>query len=617
MNGDQSFSNQNDLSRDEHQLSGKLSSLNQVLGGLKELLQKRDGEAQSFQEEYHREKTGIKETVTSLQASLDEVILNSKDYQSRIVELESKESSIDEEQLKEQLGRLELRVEQNGLSLEETKSNFLSSLEKFQVEYREWSSQWADERSKLVRDSGQLYERLDMLFKSLENLKASLGEIHKTDEEQWQQLREEVAQNAESLKGDLEERFQKIEGQQDLKRNEISELKELQLKFAESEDSKQAQLEQKFQSIEGRIDNQIENITDELGSFNLKFEQSQQKGESLERKLENFDQEIQALKESVHEDRVSDKCNFEDLKNEVAQIQKETELFKGMHDQLLEQQDQVKSNFSSNIEGIEASIESNRTLSENLNQTFESFQNDVASKTEKIDSSIESLNEHAKGIEDKRIEDIEQFRKQQREFETVKNDLSTKENELKDSKHEIRLLNNRLNEWQQSQKRERMLSYVSMAAVFVLSISISSTFINQEVSHEVPYALSSQSVESSAAEMKTPVIEEEEIAQEETSQEVVSEIPEVEEQVATADVVDETPVPQIKPAFSKVQSEMEVQKPEVVDVKVLEYVVQKDDSLWVIAKKHYGKGYLSKKIMNDNKLKSSSIKPGDVLRIFL
>ena len=45
------------------------------------------------------------------------------------------------------------------------------------------------------------------------------------------------------------------------------------------------------------------------------------------------------------------------------------------------------------------------------------------------------------------------------------------------------------------------------------------------------------------------------------------------------------------------------------------YIVQKNDTLWGIAKKYYGKGMMYTKIMKDNNLTSTTIKPGQMLII--
>jgi nucleoid-associated protein YgaU len=68
--------------------------------------------------------------------------------------------------------------------------------------------------------------------------------------------------------------------------------------------------------------------------------------------------------------------------------------------------------------------------------------------------------------------------------------------------------------------------------------------------------------------------------------------------------------PRVETAFAKTEETSRERKS-------IEYIVKKNDNLWGIAQRFYKKGHLNKKIIEDNKLGSPHIKPGDVLRIYL
>jgi nucleoid-associated protein YgaU len=168
------------------------------------------------------------------------------------------------------------------------------------------------------------------------------------------------------------------------------------------------------------------------------------------------------------------------------------------------------------------------------------------------------------------------------------------------------------------------MMFTGIAAVLLLSVGLS-TLMMPDPSLATMSGIPTQALSQSTAEPVEPTQSEDWIALDApalNAPEPVVEAPVVEPAVAQQEADFSLDVPEVAPAVTSSfalqrtnESSTSAQEAEKV-----EYTVQEGDSLWKIAKEHRGQGGMMERIeriKRDNALDVDSLKPGQVLSIYL
>jgi nucleoid-associated protein YgaU len=221
-------------------------------------------------------------------------------------------------------------------------------------------------------------------------------------------------------------------------------------------------------------------------------------------------------------------------------------------------------------------------------------------------------------------EEITDLKKRQDQVVNLRQDLEESRGENAELRKSLRELNSNVYDLQAQSQSQKKMMFTGIAAVLLLSVGLS-TLMMPDPSLATMSGIPTQALSQSTAEPVEPTQSEDWIALDApalNAPEPVVEAPVVEPAVAQQEADFSLDAPEVAPAVTSSfalqrtnESSTSAQEAEKV-----EYTVQEGDSLWKIAKEHRGQGGMMERIeriKRDNALDVDSLKPGQVLSIYL
>jgi len=459
--------------------------------------------------------------------------------------------------------------------------------------------------------------------------------------------------NSETQKQITESEEQQI----NLLNNQSSEINNLQIRIDESIEN-QANL---LNKINSETQEQIE-LREKL-EFTAEEQLLQQKGlkegsskiSILLSRIEGLEKELQNSNDNINNDQMIIKSNFEDIGDKSEQLSfmmQDISQELNTHKETITQKSGIN---EESIVGLQEKMSSiiveKNNLYSMLEKSKEDFKNQNIKLTQDIESAVKKTEEEYKDAVKKteeeykdeniklsnrisemqnksetalqiKSEELNELGKKYSDLQSMRNTLETNISDIKDARDDHQLFSNRLDGWMNMQEKKHKFS--SAATVAVLFLIGCFAFFNQQNSevqtmNNIPENIAIENSDETHLNIEDSevIVDSADVMDETLNDDIVSEedtiastaIDEGLEDTNTAAIeLDQTP--RVETAFAKTEETSRERKS-------IEYIVKKNDNLWGIAQRFYKKGHLNKKIIEDNKLGSPHIKPGDVLRIYL
>ncbi|MBF0196433.1 MAG: LysM peptidoglycan-binding domain-containing protein [Planctomycetes bacterium] len=557
----------------------------------------------------------LTQTLTALRALLEAGDARSdKDIQALRIEL----SSITKDLKEEFQGGLESVQEAVELSLKNVSEEVAYSSEELQVQWRE--------------SQGEVNEILTSLGDEVHQAQSAMREEMSTLQSA---LESELDAGVSTIGSEFKEKIQL------LKTENIAQQEQLSQKIGglEAADKQSVERLAKLETKSYEFAEELMLVQEKVESHDALFEEQQGLGEKINQQSAYFSEQITEIKAGSHQIRQTLLTKMGDFQRSLnASTQEQTEKisreilaeFAGLKSGLDEQEqklskmqvyvgeakDDLLKGLNANADDIQQLKCRTEFLGEELEQSKERFEKSIESKAEQFSV---SLVETKSGMESSKEEWSKlQGKVQEGELSLreLRDELQNKDNAIISSRHEMDLIKNRFVELKQSQRKQLMTFSGAAAFLFVgFMISLVNSSLpsaqssdlrvsDASVNYEEPVYENNLETEALDVPDTTDLIAGQDV---EPQDEIVAEVIETEFEfdLESTDVVTPAAAPAVLEDNSQANSE------------VVEYVVRKNDSLWKIAEKYYGKGYKHNKIVQDNQLERADIKPGDILRIYL
>jgi hypothetical protein len=343
--------------------------------------------------------------------------------------------------------------------------------------------------------------------------------------------------------------------------------------------------------------------------INSNFNNITEKSEQLSAMMQDISEELNTHKEAIYEKSGSNEQSIVGLQEKMTNMIVE------------------KDRLYSIIENSKSELkDQNDKLSQDFEVAVKKTEEDLKSENLKINNKISDMQNKSESALQAKSDELNELGKKYTDLHSMRNTIDTNIGEIKDARDDHQLLSNRLDGWMNIQeKKYKMTSLVTAAAILLIGVfaifngddTVQTTDINAgladigkiDQTNELAIEDDEVVVDSGTA-ITDDGIEEDSIIS--SDEDIVTGMV-GEEEVAMVDEPETTAsenTARVETAFAKAEQIIE-------EKKSIDYIVKKDDNLWRIAKRFYKKGHFNKKIIEDNKLNSPEIKPGDVLRIYL
>lgn len=639
-------------------LSQRLDALNGILGGIRTVLMENEQQVDQLRQKgelLHRDMEGLRYFVQTGEVSADP---QSEGLSTRITEMNdllgqlredlSRQTSDEESRYLETMEKVE-GIER-GQSAFGARFEALENVEMPQLEIPAelWERLGAAESSiGSMRSYGENLEsckgRLESLESERESLRAELSEAagklessfdesresSRGLEESVSRLEEEVHRlesrmvgDVQGLSGRLDQSFSRLSGTEEMLRSAFERL-----------DSNKLDLEGLFQgrdesktAMEG-LDRSIAMMRADLESMNQNIESLGMKGVYHEEQTRQIQEDVQELKveaDTLHASLVDAMESLKEQSEKVSALQCEMGEATQMREELQTQVSGNRTEIESAVDGLRFEISGIREeIHRVLQQQGEietNFQRTTDLKVEGVSKALTLAKEDLEGERNRMGEDLEALKKGQRELGDLKGAVEEREKDSRESRQDIHRLKDSLEILRGDFRKQKIFGgALAACAVAGFAVVLSLGSAPQEIDEIVAPAMAEVT---EVQEDWIPL--EEEAPAEGTALEgdvfaSLEQAFEEETSLEEAEVVVETEAPAqfVTTAFAP----SEVEEEAVPDAsKVVDYVVQDGESLWTIARKHRTEQPLMErieKIKEDNSLNSPTIRPGQVLRIFL
>ena len=523
-------------------------------------------------------------------------------------------------------------------------------------ECRERLAQLETEGESLRGEISGVTEKVGSSFSDDRESRQALEEAVARMEEETQQLESRLVAEVKGLDGRMDQSFARLSGAEEMLRTAFDRL-----------DSNKQDLEGLFQgrdeaksALDG-VDRSISMIRADLESANQNVESLGMKGVYHEEQTRQVQENVQELKAEAEAMKASLDGVIESLKEQsekVSSLQCEMGEATEIREELQTQVSGNRSDFESSLEGLQAQVSGDRS---DFGSSVEALQTQVSGDRSKVESSVEGLNfelsgireeiqrvreqqgelessfqqrtdqkvegvskaltiakDHLEGERHKMTEDLESLKKGQRELGDLKGAVEDREKDSRQTHQEIHRLKDHIEGLRGDLGRQKMIG-VAIAACAVVGFAFILTLGNgtQEIDEMVAPPVT---VVPEVQENWIPLEEETAAVGEALEGDTFASLEQAFEDEAVemaSEPADVEPTAQfVTTAFAPSEVEEEASD----DSKIVDYVVQDGESLWTIARKHKTPQPLMErieKIKEDNSLDSQTIRPGQVLRIFL
>lgn len=592
-----------------------------------EIAESKSGESQTTQDEMRNEFNQLidnyrQSTTENIQAlsqhsaqqvsGLKSLTTSLEELQRRVESNESKLNSNPQDELRLEFKEL---IEQNQLSssknIDDVSQNTLQIEGQMSILKEQFDGTIKELRVRLSENEAKLN---DDLFDDLrDELKHLVEQYHMASSNEIKEL----TQNSSEIKSVQQRLFDELQGrlnnlQSDINSTQVG-MEHMRHQIGEQEES---------------LENSMAVMKRESNEVNERNERTLDRVSRatpiLEQQISSALQDIQGLREQF-ENSESRAHQFE---NEITQLK---EVLNTLREETGSFQHKMFEDFKLSNDTLAQQLHARATgLETDLQRDHEALKTMTNTVKEEMGEKLTAAKDHLLVLH-KEIEDLnEGITAEGTRIKEMKLEHEQSSKETKDNKNEIRLINNRINEYQNAQNKKFLVAALVLFAVGLIYPLIPSsnsqppanennnqmvakvdtpttnnaaTVAEVDTFTEPPISLDDNDLLSSDGE-ETDNGDELFVTEEFTSEE--SDTFELE------DTSDRARITEV--AFARTEESTEA--PEEPEVQYVEYVVKKGESLWTIAKKHYKNPLMYKKIQADNKMSSSDIKPGVTLRIY-
>lgn len=442
---------------------------------------------------------------------------------------------------------------------------------------------------------------------------------------------EATQQQINDIKGqgeDLHNRINTSSAQIDYLQNNLNgvgtQLDELKHKLSEvtsNTDSLKANFEE-AQQKQVQTTHDLDHQRVQRESLESLLQEEKAKNETLHQKVNTLEQDLQFIRENLSQGQM-------ETKNEFKTVFEKSDHISLMLDEVVSDLKDYKDTlgeknnaYDQGLDRLQGNVSELFSEKENLFEIINSNQAEYLDQSMSINKKIDDMKKKSELALQVKSDELNELGKKYDNLNSMKNTIETNVNDIKDTKDAQHLFTNRVENWIRSQEKFKKSSIYATAAVAMVglfSLIIGVNGPSTEQPQMVENIIEAEPVQAEMSIADADLEIEDNLSSDEFTEvdtvadtELSSEEPvQVEEEVAQVPVEEE-----VAPQTATVQPAINVE-PQVQEKKAIEYIVQKNDNLWGIAKKVYGKGHLSSKIIKDNNLGSADIRPGDVLRISL
>jgi chromosome segregation ATPase len=654
-------------------LSQRLDALNGILGGIRNSLMENEQQMDQLQKKgdlLYRDMEGLRYVVqtgetpenpeseglstritemNNLLGSLKgDLTQQTSDEESRYLETMEKVEEIEQGQgaLKERFTMLEgvepphVEIPAELWSRLGDAESTLGSMSSFGVaiqECRERLGQIEEERDSLKVELSEATAKVSSSSDESRGAHQVLEETVTNLEEEAHRLESRLVGEVQGLSGRLEQSFARISGTEEMIRSAFERLdankQDLEGLYLVRDEVKNA--------LDG-VDRSISMIRADLESNNQNLESLGMKGVYHEEQTRQIQEDVLGMKEGAETLKADLKEAAESLQVQAESLKVQTESLQGqtervsslqcemgeaaeMRGELQTQISSSRTEMESGIEGLKFELSGIR---DEINQLLQqqgdlesSFQRTTDQKVEGVSKALTLAKDHLEGERNKMSEDLESLRKGQRELGDLKGAVEDREKESRDARQEINRLKDHLEVVRGDLGRQRLFGGALAAcavAGFALLLTFGSSSDDMEIKEMVgPAVAAVPAVQENWIPLEDDTATEGEALEEDVFASLEEAFEEETGEMSEEVIATEATSQFVTTAFAPSEPEEEA----VPDAsKVVDYVVQDGESLWTIARKHRTEKPLMErieKIKEDNSLESQTIRPGQVLRIFL
>ena len=342
-------------------------------------------------------------------------------------EIEEKKNEI-KEQLEDKYGSQISSLESELKEIKKEKKDILKKL-----------STQSDEKEGINKDINALKSLInDLVSEKKQSKRENLGDFLNDDEldKDLEKLLQESKQNLEAyksqiqeLKGEEPERKEQIQQEVFNEFNPRIQQLEKDLKEKKEDSEKVSKKRDDWSENKDSLDDEVERLKDDLKSSDDKL-----KKKKIEKELEKKKGEFEEAEEKV--DTLSDE--LKSLKKTIKNINKEIESLKDeKEDELEDRIEEYLDKKEENIEKYEDKVEITEELIEEIKEIIEEYNEDIEKYRKKLDDRMEDLNK-AKGKSDELIETKEELQVEINTLqEKIQNLKETKEDRLENEFEKI------------------------------------------------------------------------------------------------------------------------------------------------------------------------------------
>ena len=441
--------------------------------------------------------------------------------------------------------------------------------------------------------SGELKNQWEVLSQAFENQRqdsvAKLSEIHARGEG--------FGHGIDDLRGQLEGMRQQVE-------HIRQESGQWQSQVAQQWGDRQQQFELRCVGLQMEIHDLREDQQYSHGALNEAFYRelaaSKEGTENIQARLQQIDQALQQSGETSEKTVGELKLRFEGLQQELHDLRVEQQHSHGALNEAFYRE------LAANKEGTENVQARLQQIDQALQQSGEASEKTVVELKGDLLRQSEERQSGEQQFEDWKMDWQTRLQKSASDINTFKSQFEEQERHQRDLRQDLSLLSSGLHENRRTQKIAFGALAASILFVFFPAVLYVADLSKGEVSAPELVAAGTARVEPLQVVPSQPGSQDAEVALEVPAMEAPALVA---LEILPEDMVAGT-LPTAEVAFEKKM----VSTDEGSD-SVKEYVVRKDDNLWIIAKRHYGSGSYHKKIMEDNQLDSAELKPGSVLKL--
>jgi len=653
-----------DVPGDVSGLSQRLDALNGILGGIRKMLMENEQQVDQLRQRgelFHRDLEGLRYYIQTGKAPGEPI----EDFSSRIKEMNSLLGQLKEElthqadeescRYREALEKIEGVEKTQGaikdrcsalegaeaprleipteiwarLGATEATLGSMGSLGESVQELRGRLVQIEEERDALRNELSQTKSEVSSFRMegqgSKDNLHAAMGRL----EGEVQRLQSSLEGGAQSLGARIDQSCGRLSGVEEMLH---SACERLEVNRQDIEKLYQSRNESK--AVLDGLDRSISLLRADQESTSQSLESLGMKGGHHEEQTRQLQAEVGALKHQAESLMASLEGAIENLRahsqrvstiqgemgERVSAIQGELGEAREVRGELQLQVSTNRDEFSAALKEVRFDISGVREDLEKILRRQGELESSFQTTTDlKVEGVSKALTLNLEGERRKMNEDFESIKKGQRELGDLKGAVEERERESKEARQEIHRIKEHLEGLRGDLHRQRTFGVGALAACAVLGFAFLMTIGTHQdgVEQLVGPALSEAPAVQSAS---IPLDDISMVA----DNDILASVGQgLEEELSFPD---EEPTKEVQPissfvspAFEPAPAEQSTQ-PEKSSKKEVKYVVKDGDSFWSIAQKHKTSEPINErveKIKKDNALKSASLRPGQVLKIFM